>query len=72
MLSVRLAGRGGLREGVPSAPRQPLRDWILRQTYQYDTMVERVQRRLELVREPTRMRHRLVSGLHTGPGTGIS
>lgn len=49
-LPARLAGRGGgLREGVPAALRAPLRDWIHTQALGYDSLVERVRRRLGLV-----------------------
>jgi hypothetical protein len=49
-LSVRLAGGGGLREGVPAVLRQPLRDWIQSQAYRQDSVVERIQVRLGLAR----------------------
>jgi hypothetical protein len=48
-LSVRLAGDEDLREGVPVALRQPLRDWIQSEALRQPSMVARIQVRLGLL-----------------------
>jgi len=47
-LSVRLARRESLREGIPVALREPLRDWIWAEALRNGSVVPRVQRRLGL------------------------